>query len=445
MGKHIILAVCITLITSFLAGCNSPTEVLPTSTFTKSPAPTNTQMSLPTNTYTPLPTQTETPSPTNTHTLTPLKTPTPTSSKFITPTMTKIFPYLTTHFDYRFETPTPIALPTDDPLSYQLKKWSEIDALEIVRLLDQYAYASDLARPCDYRGDYVHAQKPLKLAIQETLLRFPKLTFRDAFEWRLALANAILSNPDSDDWILTTLEDGLNAGLFNPDEINAYIYPYGFEIVQSVSYPNPIGDEGMAKVFWLKTREVTRDGLFFLVYRNITGDYVILPIHSHWNFHTAYYNEGMVIRDSAPGSLPKIILKVDFCSCDCFYADLFIYQYQGNHFVDMTNGNLETDEIIFNWRYDDVRVTNVDLIIKKIFNEGELIDTIPMIESTLTELEEKWDFFTSDQAMLTYLLGFIYELSDCPEKAVQTYWQLWQQHPSSPYAILARAKLKLDK
>jgi len=48
----------------------------------------------------------------------------------------------------------------------------------------------------------------------------------------------------------------------------------------------------------------------------------------------------------------------------------------------------------------------------------------------------------ADYSRLRYMLALSYELTGDEEKAIQTYWQLWHDHPGSAYAVLARARLE---
>jgi hypothetical protein len=44
--------------------------------------------------------------------------------------------------------------------------------------------------------------------------------------------------------------------------------------------------------------------------------------------------------------------------------------------------------------------------------------------------------------MALYLLGLAYELAGEVDRAAETYWILWRDHPESPYALMARAKIE---
>ena len=73
---------------------------------------------------------------------------------------------------------------------------------------------------------------------------------------------------------------------------------------------------------------------------------------------------------------------------------------------------------------------------KLIFEEGRYEDAILMLKEDLQLIER---YSLSDPKML-YLLGLAYELSGDSTMAVQSYYQLWNEHPESPYALLAKAK-----
>ena len=87
------------------------------------------------------------PNPTVTPTVSPIATQTPTQIPTLTPTatstqipVTPVFPALATPYQDILDTPTPIALPSLKAADFRLKAWSDQNAIELVRLMVQYAH-----------------------------------------------------------------------------------------------------------------------------------------------------------------------------------------------------------------------------------------------------------------------------------------------------------------
>jgi hypothetical protein len=82
---------------------------------------------------------------------------------------------------------------------------------------------------------------------------------------------------------------------------------------------------------------------------------------------------------------------------------------------------------------------------------GDAVSSIPALRNAIALTRQVTPSYCSDgllcpgQAELVYRLGLAYELiGDAPD-AVQTYWQVWQEFPDSPYGLMARARLAPNK
>jgi tetratricopeptide (TPR) repeat protein len=85
----------------------------------------------------------------------------------------------------------------------------------------------------------------------------------------------------------------------------------------------------------------------------------------------------------------------------------------------------------------------------KLFVEQKPLEAIPLFKNLLASDSEQNSYcppmYLGAYCFIprsSYLLALAYELTGDEAAAVQTYWQLWQDFPHSPYALMARAKLE---
>jgi hypothetical protein len=169
------------------------------------------------------------------------RTPTGTSTSTSTPSVISAvpFPIRITPFDYLLDTATPVA-PPDQPLAqYSLKNWTEHDALNLIRWMDEYSTASyvyDSSSRFDNFG-FWDAQWPVLLAGNEFLSQYKNSPDEIDVRWRMALSDAFMANPESDAWISNEIEKGFNDGTIRADNLDTVLTPYGFQIDSLVTNP----------------------------------------------------------------------------------------------------------------------------------------------------------------------------------------------------------------
>jgi hypothetical protein len=79
-----------------------------------------------------------------------------------------------------------------------------------------------------------------------------------------------------------------------------------------------------------------------------------------------------------------------------------------------------------------------------LFDLEDAQTTITLLEALLSSeiIEHGPDYgIPLVKPRLLYLLGLAHELTNNEIDAIQTYWELWQAYPDSPYTQLAKSKL----
>lgn len=301
---------------------------------------------------TPIPYPTITPTVTRTPTQIPTLTTTATSTQI---PATLVFPALATPYQYLFDTPTPIALPSMHASDFGLKDWSDQNAIELIQLMGAYAHAADVVGPLETRGDLLLAQKPLKLSVQEALWRFPNSSYRESLEWHLVSPIIILGNQESDQWILSKIEDRLNTGKSDLSNINGFLRNYGLGIADWTSngsdqtgIPNLFGDGKEAKLLSLyATVEFAGSNELMIAERTNPDKSVSLVPISFFQRNVALSVPQFM--DLTNDGIPEIIFSSDVCSGDCNSDRAYIFHWQGDHFVEITNGKIYNHDYDISW------------------------------------------------------------------------------------------------
>jgi hypothetical protein len=329
----------------FISACNKPARRLalsasaspthspvPTYTFIASPSPTSTKTPIPT------PTATRTPTLTPTRTPKPSRTPTPTS------TITR---WVATDIPWVPGPPTPLSTPSSAAVDYQLKAWSEADALDLVETAEQFSFADNFLVS---RGLYQMDQAAIGLAAQEALHRFPEASFKEKLEWRIALADTIQNSSASDAWILQQIEDSLNRGKVSPDNLNALLNPFGFQIGEQQDAPNLFGDGRLAQVLWITRLDWGYTGLYAALRQDEQGFYRLVKIYSTWNFNFGFdgwYPEDshdyIRIEDHTGDGVPEVILHKGYQNGTFCGYFLLIFQWGFNQFIQADQNQFDID------------------------------------------------------------------------------------------------------
>ena len=298
---------------------------------------------------TPTPSPSPSPSPTNIFMLPPAGQ---NYSSFETP----LFPFPTHVYEQLWETPTPIATTSKDLDQFRLKEWKESDAIDLIRLMEEYTRAKDIPSSCMGRYSYYLAQNPLKLAIEEFLIKFPESSQEKQIRWRLALSNVTLSNQESDEWLISEIESGLNQGRIDPEDINQGLSPYGFGIVpfdlvingklefngaENLIANNLFGDGRDAHIFRLRSREIYDiDGSYIAIKQDERGYFSVELIHSGWNFNNGG-GSSLELGDHTQDGIPEVIIEEGVCGCSCNSNMAYVYQWRDEKFIDLGQGKFD--------------------------------------------------------------------------------------------------------
>lgn len=276
-------------------------------------------------------------------------------------------------------TPVPIAPPEDAPAGYELKDWSELDGLEAIGELETYARASDICSlfGC-VRSGLQGAQEPIRLILEETISRFPRMGPLQALRWRLALADAILEDPSVDDWLLAAIEGALNQGLTTPETIGEFLSRYGFVLNASRTWsfetaPNLFGDGLQSWVYKVQTQnEWTSDGLIFAVALEGESRYRTVPVYSNWQFNQSI-DEIVEVADHTRNGVPEVVVLTGSFNGSMCFAKLLIFEWNGAYFAELTRGAIRYSECGVpptNWRYDAPDEDGIETVVIVDFDDN---------------------------------------------------------------------------
>jgi hypothetical protein len=328
-----------------LISCGSQSAESPTPGKTESPIVSSTPTVAPTATFTSLPT---------------LELPT-------TPTAIPIKSSLGTDrwqvvdIPLVMETPLPIPTPSVDATAYRLRTWDEETALSLIRTAEEFSFADNIPfPPNDSRYNYLYDQVAVKLAIQEALHRYPQTRFAKQLEWRIALANTIMGqagldvdNAETDIWILRELENGLNDGLYTPDDLTQMLNPHGFTTSLSDAIPNLQGRNQsgqILRIYWVDNESTS---LYAALGKDREGHYQLFKIYSDWNF-THDFDQSYVVEDHTGDRVPEIIFTPYYYNGSWCGYERVIYQWHDGQFADLSQDQFHFDDcspIPGTWKY----------------------------------------------------------------------------------------------
>lgn len=237
--------------------------------------------------------------------------------------------------------PTPsFPTPLPDPNAYQLREWTEQDALDLVSEMrthiDPIDWGSDLHYSTEiYRNQYSY--RLVELAASEALLRFPDSEHREVFGWNLALAMALRDMPKDypNDLIVTLLEESLNQGTLHLDESANYRI-YAFKIQYLTLVDNLFADGVSVPIFKIETAvSEERDGLYFALRKGEADIFDVVPITSFWHKGNGYWASEPEISDHTGDGIPEFVIVSSFHSGSMRDPRLAIWQWQGEHFINL--------------------------------------------------------------------------------------------------------------
>ena len=303
-----------------------------------------------------LPSPTASPSPSST--LVPSLTPTITSSNTVAPQPISTTNLIdVTDIPNIENSPTPIATPGRNVSNYQIKPWSENDALDLMSTLQDYSFTVNQPEPLYGRYGFQRAQMPIKVSAQEALLRFPNIQQKEDLEWRVALSNVILGNTNSDAWILGKMETVFNEQKLDMNGLNQYLAGHGFKLMGSIPVPGFISAEVKTNLLWISTLVDNGSALYFILSEDESQRYRVIPLDSNWNFNNAD-DETPVVEDYTGDGIPEIILPHGLHSGSECYSKVNIYQWQNYHLVDLGRSPGNPDGIFMD---DCSQIDNSDI------------------------------------------------------------------------------------
>ena len=288
-----------------------------------------------------------------------IATVTKTSTKLPTPSPTatlsqagKIFTIPTRHYEI-FETPTPIVTPSLSASFLKINNITEEDSIHLLKTMNDYSY-KNFPSYNDWWTDgfFISSQRPVALAIQEYLYRFPESPNADRLKWQLVFINAIMNgnlagNQYGDKWMIGELQNNLNNGEVSPDNLEVILDRYWFD----VAYLEPVEnlfDDGKTGWFYIivpkvwKEDEVSENqdyywhgGLFVTVREVQPNEFQIFILNSAWSFS---FGDSSVfdISDHNKNGRPEIALYIGSHSGTICGGNLLIYEWNDDRFVEIT-------------------------------------------------------------------------------------------------------------
>ncbi len=190
--------------------------------------------------------------------------------------------------------------------------------------------------------------------------------------WRQAAANAVLGSPDSDEWIINTLEAELNAAGGDVLALPQLAAKHGFRVVQIAAAPNLFSDGAEASVVHLATRFTEFDGLYLAGHAVAPQQVELKLIRSHWRFDGG--NDHLPPpSDLNSDGQPEVTLVIGAASGSMCVGQLEIYQWQADHFADLATGpanpyGIPLTECSASWEYTQPTGAGRALLETHIFN-----------------------------------------------------------------------------
>lgn len=297
----------------------------------------------------PSPTFTPKPTHTPTSTLPPTLTPAPTPFE--------VLPIMTSHEVW--PEATPIATPLFDAENYQLKTWTEADALAMIHTMEVYAHDNNVPAPAHGRFAFPQAYGLVELAIREMKFRFPNSAYQKKVDWRLAMANAIQGESESDAWILQTIQDFLIH--YPLRELNDYLLQHGFVIAEQTVVFNLMNDGKSVLVFRVQAQDnFGSQGLVFALWPDEQGGYQIFPIHSFWTIIAS--GERIVdTLDHNKNGIPEVVLETYVSSGSMCGTNIYIYEWYEGEFVDLSQGKIASGDCN-RWGFGEPDANGIDTI-----------------------------------------------------------------------------------
>ena len=313
----------------------------------------------------------------------------------------------------------------------------------------------------------------------------------------MAQSNAILNNNDSNDWLLSQIEEGLNSGIYNLDNLDDGLEPFGFSTslidiwgesdnLPFVIVKNLFGDGRDARIIRITARESILDGILVGVGKDELGVYKLELIFKGWDFISGG-GISVIVGDKTGDGIPEVVITVHWCGMGCYNTQAIIYQWRDGSFVDLAQETIKLSEYSA-WGYgasdengiDTIEITRIDVLIssrnKEIlkwsgeyyefshietdtslesyiygfsWSPDDFLTTLALIEALLSEWPDveadRIEFASSFPDLLRYQRGVVYAMASKTTKAQQEFASLIESRSSeSSDAIIEAAQAFLD-
>ena len=213
---------------------------------------------------------------------------------------------------------------------YQLRSWTEQDALNLLRQGDEIANTKDCR--LDQCNAYV-----ITLA-KEALLRFPNSSYQDETRWkqiyREATSYAFRSDEDNYpvEHFSTWIEGLLNSGQVAPQDLEKWFYQKQFDVLERYNAFNLFGDRQDAIVFHIEMQPstVANDAILILSGSNL-GQYHLRSLRREWTSYAKFWdggNELISIGDHTGNKQPEITSVSTAWGQAMCYSGLSLYEWR---------------------------------------------------------------------------------------------------------------------
>jgi len=250
-------------------------------------------------------------------TFTPIQTPTDTSlskeSSYATPQPTPCTPFC-------IGTES-LSTPLPSPEDYQLKTWTEEDAMNVLSVLDTRWEQFNKQNDYWIYGMMAVNQKRRYTALvaKEAVWRFPDNVFLDTLNWQIAHDLAVAGDTRASDWITKLLIEELNQQ-GNIQELNVSIMRENGFTSEIISVHNLFGDNLQSWILKVGKQydnmPLTQwDGAIFAIKQSYGGEFYVTQVDNFWMpwhgrtyevtafDHTAdHYSEIVVANEIKAGS-----------------------------------------------------------------------------------------------------------------------------------------------
>jgi hypothetical protein len=251
-------------------------------------------------------------------------------------------------------TPLP-ALPVYGPEGYRLKEWTEQDAwavrAEVIDIIKSYNWSTWSSPYEPY--DYLFFQSTLE---HETFLRFSdRSTEAAALAWHISRLDiqqhrGVPIDPSSPYRFGLLLENSLNSGETNPEQMSEWLKNHGFGVIKIIPDENLYGDGQAGWVFQVDVLDIERNPQsLFALSRTSENQYTIhqlIPWISQYHGYLLFE-----LRDSTSDGRSEVIVMTHFYgvgSSTWEDSTISIYEWKPDlqAFMDLTQNIpvLEMDE-----------------------------------------------------------------------------------------------------